>query len=239
MKFLLLSILLTAQFAIATPREIVLTEANAVVLSGFVNPGNLASVLSSLFALDQNLPAGEKGYLVIYTNGGMVQNCEEFSDGLAALDRIDIVVLKARSAGALISQCSKRAVRIDIAGDLMFHKIRTMMNGIATVKQLEEFIKQMKEHSVKFDNLCRTRMKLTAEEYDKKTDDADWFLKPKEAVDVKAADEIVKVRCSPEYEKKSPVVVDTDLPGDVMLSICQVIKNLHANQGSKHGPHGN
>jgi ATP-dependent protease ClpP protease subunit len=233
---LLISLLLFCKFAVAAPREVILTEKNTVVLAETINPFMLASTLSSLFAAQVAAKANEKVYLLIYTNGGMVDACERFTEAIDKLNKVEVVILRARSAGALVSQCSKLHRSIDIAGDLVFHKIRLGIEGFLTAKELKELSDRAQEYSAHFDNVCRVRLKISKEDYDEKTDGKDWFISPKEAVEVGAADEVVEVKCSPEYEKKSPLVPKTDAPGPAVYEpLCQIIKNLHAPKGKSNG----
>lgn len=227
---LLTSILFVLAFALPVQalQSIELSESNSVIFYGEVSPALLATTITDVI---KKQIGGQKVYLVIYSPGGMIDGGDLFSTAFSALNNVEIVIIRAWSMAAAVSQCPKIKRLIHKNGTLMFHECYRPVSGLFTAADLELMYKAAKEGSDNFNKLCRSRMKLTEKQYADHIRGTDWWLSAEDAVTVGAAEEIVDVKCGPGLEKFSPTVISLENPGEVKFEpFCKILNSI--NQGN-------
>jgi ATP-dependent protease ClpP protease subunit len=230
---LLISLIIAFQLQFVAAKTIELTEKNTVVLAGMIHP---LLLLAKINELESKASDGSVVYLAIYTNGGIVDVCPKFSTLLQELPSVRILIIRARSAGALISQAPVVYRYMHSKGDLMFHSARVSLSGTYTAKELLQISQELQQASLEFDLFCIQRMTLAPGQYEKNTDGADWYLMPDAALKYGAAEEIVDVVCSPQFSKNSPTVVDIEAgTKHKTRAFCKIITDLNKKPKDSHG----
>jgi len=226
-----IALVLASVIAFATPKEIILTEKNSAVLGSDINPISLASLAYVIDIKRMLNGTTEPLYVVLYSAGGIIAGCYELSEGMAKLDNLEIVIIKAASAAALLAQCPGKKRYIHSDGYMLFHKSSVYLNESLSVSDLEEVLTIFKPESERFDEASRSRMNITKEEYHEKTHGKNWVLNANEAVKVGAADEVVTVKCSKEFMTSSPVVTSLEKSSAGRpVKLCRI---LHDKQPQK------
>jgi len=229
MKILLLSALLAV---LPAHGEIVLTQENSTILSGSISPFTLATAFWDL----QKKPQDAEKFLVLYTPGGNTHACDDFSTAVSGLKNVKVIIIKAYSAGALISQLFTGERIIADGGFLMFHQVRVILQGFFTADELLSITQDFGGYSRYFDLQCKTRMTITQEQYSKNVTGKDWVINAPEALKVGAADRVEKVVCSKRLEKENPQVDSMD-PDSVepKKSFCKILTDLQPKGSPNHG----
>lgn len=190
-----------------SPKKIVLTAENTIVLNDAIEGGSVAAVIIKAKELDNGsgllskvgVKSKERIYLFLRTPGGEIQTGLEMLEALQGLNRpVDTVTMFAASMGfQTVQQLGKRYIVQN--GVLMSHRARGGFQGefggqkpdqIDSRKGLwDQRIKEMDEKTVE-----RTGGKQTLASYQAAYVPELWVT-GKQAVEQGYADEIVQVQC--------------------------------------------
>lgn len=190
----------------SSPKRIVLTSDNTIVLNDVIEGGSVAKVISKAKELDKEsglkklLPSSKDPiYVFLRTPGGEIQTGLEMLEALQGLKRpVDTVTMFAASMGfQTAQQLGKRYIVQN--GVLMSHRARGGFEGefggqkpsqIDSRKGFwEQRIQEMDERTVE-----RTGGKQTMDSYTRAYNDELW-LTGRQAVEQGYADEVVQVSC--------------------------------------------
>lgn len=171
--------------------EIILTDENAVLYVSGVDSIQNSDILNQLSEKPQ------AKYLVMFSGGGEILNLDVFAKKVSEYKDLKIVIVKAASAAATITQLVKNERMIVSGGKLMFHRIRCAYPKYLEITQWVKKVNAWVKEDEQFAEWSTSRMKISRKEYDRKTFGRDWELTAKEAIELGAAERIVKAKCSP------------------------------------------
>lgn len=175
-------------------QDVVLTNDNYVILSGPVTDNSVSGVAQKLGQLSAKLPAGAVVYLVLDTPGGSVMAGSQLADfGKSLPLKIKPVCLFCASMGYHLFQSFDERI-VQSSSTLMSH--RASLGGVSgqipgefitRVNQIMSYLNEM-------DTKAATRVGMTREAYQQLIYNELW-LSGTEAVKVKHADRLAKIRC--------------------------------------------
>lgn len=203
----------------AHAETIVLTEKNSVTFRGVVTEESVSKAQLELMDKCKN---GKRLYLVLDTPGGSVPDGNQLIDTIKGLDcNVQTVTIFAASMGFhFVQSLEKRLITAN--GVLMSHRATIGMKGEIPgefLTRVNFFWKSL----TRMDRLAGQRMGLTLKDYQNKIRDEYWVSGP-DAIDDKAADEIVNVRCGEGLEGTTDLVLLTFFgPITVTFSKCPMI----------------
>jgi ATP-dependent Clp protease, protease subunit len=168
---------------------------NTVTLRGEVNGEVVQRVMKEISALRAAKPK-ETIYLVLDSPGGEVQAGGVFIEFLKGQENIKTITLFAASMASGIVEANKGERLITSSGILMFHRAVIGLKGQidGEIESELAFFKSMIED---LEKMNAERMNMSLREYREKIKDEYW-IHGKQAVDKKAADKVVVIKCSNE-----------------------------------------
>lgn len=206
------------------PNIIVLRKSNTLVLHSAVTGDSIAAIQMKAFAMSANL--GSKGviYLVLDTPGGEVDAGNDLIDSLKGLRTpVKTITLFAASMGFHIAQSLGERL-ITPSGTLMSHRVS--VSGLAgqvpgsAISQLMLIFKQ----SIMMDTIISERMGMPIIDYQDLIRDEYWVT-GKDAVDQKAADRVIHVRCGSDMLGASLETLKTQFgPASITYSDCPLVR---------------
>lgn len=177
-------------------KEILLRPENTVNLRGEVTRRSANEWQNKLFKLVQQ--RGSKTYpiyLVLDTPGGDVEAGLEFIEFASTMPNVETITLKAASMGSGIVEHMPGPRHITAGGTLMFHRARVTLSGQVADGELESRLKYVKDMVNVMESKNATRMSISLDSYKEAVKDELWLV-GQGAVDKKAADDIVTLKCS-------------------------------------------
>lgn len=177
-------------------KELLLTPENTVNIRGEVTEQSVNEWQNKLFKLsqkrgDSNYPI----YLVLDTPGGDVIAGLHFIEFASTVPNVETVTLHAASMGSGIVEHLPGARHITSNGVLMFHRARVTLSGQVADGELESRLKYIRDMVGVLEAKNASRMSMPLDAYKAAVKDEMWLL-GQTAVDKKAADDIVSVKCS-------------------------------------------
>lgn len=175
-------------------QNIILNETNHVVLRGEVSSESISRLIIEINNLSNTT---NHIYLYISSNGGSVsdgQSLIQYMEAISSRTNISCIADVALSMGfAILQHCKNRYIMDNSV--LMQHQI-SLSDYSGPIENLENHMKLIK---MMYEQLLITQAKRLKmhEEKLRKLISNDWWLYGKNAIDEKAADEIVSVSCDP------------------------------------------
>lgn len=228
----MLSFGLLASAAVEAPKDplttlkggtLILSERNTVAMRMAFTADSVSSVISQVLKKDRVLDKGEPIYLVLDTPGGSVGAGLDLIEALTGLDReIRTITTFAASMGFITAQSLGKRY-ITETGVLMSHRARGgvqgQIPGELNVRAAfwTNYLKETDKRVAK--RLGITANQLLAKHYD------EWWISGTESVALRAADEVIKVRCGQSLDGSYIQTVRTIFGNlKVEFSKCPLIK---------------
>lgn len=210
-----------------TDDSVVLTEDNHIVFAGEVNDQSVAHAQVEIAKLSSRLSRNEVIYLVIDSPGGSVTAGNRFIDFAASLpQKVKTICLFCASMGYHMFQSLDERLVYE-SSELMSHRVR--IGGLAgqvpgeAISRLNDIIATTN----RMDQKVAKRIGISVEAYQKQIYDELW-LSGHDAVKLKHADRVAKIRCSKELAVKTETfTVNTFFgPVEVTISSCPLISGI-------------
>lgn len=204
---------------VARAETITLTDKNSVVFRGVVTE---ESVSKAQLEFMDKCKDGKRIYFVLDTPGGSVPDGNQLIDTIKGLDcNVQTVTIFAASMGFhFVQNLEKRFITPN--GTLMSHRATLGMRGEIPgefITRVTYFFKTL----TRMDRVAGQRMGLSLKDYQFKIRDEYWVSGP-DAVEDKAADEVVNVRCGDGMQGIAEVPMFTIFgPVTVKFSKCPMI----------------
>lgn len=164
-----------------------------MVLNGPVDAFMVKMVIKELREKDKNLKRNKPIYLILNTPGGSVIDGMDIVNLTHSFNRpVHTITLFAASMGFVIAQHLDTRYILQ-NGILMSHRMRTGAQG-EVGGELDEALTFARAISREINKVCAERMSMEIDAYEKRVSD-EWWLYGQHAVDNKAADEVITVRC--------------------------------------------
>lgn len=180
-----------------------LNEKNSYTFRGQVMQATVDAAIVEITKLHLELPKGEPIYLTLLTPGGSIFAGNMLIEHLKSLGRpIHTITIFAASMGFVTVQSLGNRYITD-NGMLMSHYGSTGCEG--NYKQIKVCLKRLLAFEEKIEKVCADRMGMKVNDYNKLIEDDLWLL-AEEAIKIKAADEIVDIKCSEELMKGKQVI---------------------------------
>jgi ATP-dependent protease ClpP protease subunit len=193
---IIIYILFLLTTSITYAKDILLTTANTVTIRGEVSHESMQK--AKLELMEAYIFRGQQTYtiyLVLDTPGGSIMAGEDFIQMAKQLDNVETITLDAASMGSAIVQGLPGKRNIVSNGTLMFHRASMGIQGQVSEGEVESRLAYLKVIIKDLETRNADRMGLSLTEYKALSKDEYW-LYGKQAVEKRAADEIVNVRCS-------------------------------------------
>lgn len=206
---------------------ITLTPYNHVLFVGEVNDTSVSAAQVELAKISANMNDNGIIYLVIDSPGGSVTAGNRFIDFASSLpQKIKTICLFCASMGYHMFQSLDERLVYD-SSELMSHRVR--IGGLAgqvpgeAVSRLNDIIAT----SNRMDEKVAKRIGISLKEYQKSIYDELW-LSGYDAVKLRHADRVAKIRCSEELATGTTVIPVKTLFGaaDVTISRCPLISGI-------------
>lgn len=176
-----------------------LTPDNTIVLRDAVMPESVNDLKLQLMNLSNNVSWGSTIYLYLDTPGGSTMDGQSFINFAKALpQKITTITNFAASMGFVIVQALGERL-ITPNGLLMSHRAVLGLKGQINEGEFESRYNLFRQNTHDMDVMCSERIGISLESYKAKIKD-EWWLNGKHAVEQKAADKVVLVKCSPEMQ---------------------------------------
>ena len=192
--FLTTAILLMGIFGYS--KTIELNTKNAVIIRNEISDTSVSK--AQLDLAKKVTERGTKGYtlyLVLDSPGGDISAGLNFIEFAKTIPNLETVTLfSASMASAIVEQLPGKRNIIE-TGILMFHRAAGGVNGQFESGELESRLGFYKKLVREMEQVNADRMSLSLDTYKSKVKDELWIL-GKDAVQSKAADEIVNISCS-------------------------------------------
>lgn len=204
-------------------KVITLEESNMVALRGPVTGSSVAKLMTDLRSKSSKLSKNTRLLILLDSPGGSVFDGLDLIDFAKGLPQhVDTVTLFAASmAFQIAQQMDKRYITPN--GTLMSHRARGSVSGQFD-GELESRYKMVKRAIDKLDQDASSRMGMKLSDY-KKLILNEYWVHGYNAIDDKAADEQVLLRCGKSLEGTEFVTFDTLFGSvDVEFSKCPLIK---------------
>lgn len=217
-KYLIAAVMMAVSFAHAET-TITLTDKNSVVFRGVVTE---ESVSKAQLEMMDKCKDGKRIYLVLDTPGGSVPDGNQLIDTIKGLDcTVDTVTIFAASMGFHFAQnMNKRFITPN--GTLMSHRASIGLRGEIPgefIVHVNYFLRTL----TRMDRQAASRMSLSLKDYQTKIRDEYW-VSGQDAVEDKAADEVVNVRCGSGMQGTTELAMFTLFgPVTVKFSKCPMI----------------
>jgi ATP-dependent protease ClpP protease subunit len=224
MKVFLLTILCALSVFAKT---IDLTEDNHVLIRGEISVDSVSKAQVAL--AEKVVKRGTKAYtlyLVLDTPGGDIQSGLGFIEFLKTIKNLETVTLFAASMGSAIVEGTSAHRNITGDGILMFHRAAGGVEGQFETGELESRLEFYKKVVRQMEQDNADRMSISLQDYKAKVKDEFWTF-GKEAVSLKAADEVVLVSCSAELmarKVRESFLLMGIMPIEVEFSACPIIR---------------
>lgn len=194
LTLLLLFLTLSPLFA-DNKKVIYLNEENTIVLFEAVSAESVKEVNKNIRLLDNLLPKGEPLYLILNTPGGSVIDGMDIVNLAQSLSRpVHTITIFAASMGFVLAQHLNLRYILQ-NGILMSHRMKTAMSQAEVGGELDEALSFSHIINKTINNVCANRMSMNLEDYERRIAD-EWWLYGQNAVDKKAADEVITVSCT-------------------------------------------
>lgn len=196
-KFLAaLACAISAHVCEAAPAQIQLTTANTVTLRGPVTATSTTEVMSQLndyvhIRGKQTYPI----YLVLDSPGGSIMAGDMLVQYLRTLQNVHTITIYGASMAAGIAQANPGIRYITTSGLLMFHRATGSFEGQFATGELESQLKLWTAYVEQMEQANADRMQISLQDYKARIIN-EWWLLGQDAVQSKAADFLVQVRCS-------------------------------------------
>ena len=207
-----------------TDGTLILSDRNTVAMRMAFTADSVSSVVAQVLKKDKSLDKGEPIYLVLDTPGGSVGAGLDLIEALTGLDReIRTVTTFAASMGFITAQSLGKRY-ITETGILMSHRARGgvqgQIPGELNVRAAfwTNYLKETDKRVAK--RLGITDDQLLIAHYD------EWWISGSQSIALKAADEVVKIRCGQSLDGSYIQIVKTMFGNlKVEFSKCPLIKS--------------
>jgi ATP-dependent protease ClpP protease subunit len=192
---ILVLILLLPHLSQANSKQVLrLNENNTVLLNKQVDTDSVKDVINQLRLLDKLLPPEAPIFLVLNTPGGSVLDGMDIVNVAQSLERpVHTLTIFAASMGFVLAQhLNKRFILQN--GVLMSHRMKSGTQG-EVGGEMDEMLRFSHIINTIINQGCADRMHMSLSDYNSRVAD-EWWLFGQNAVDLKAADEVVTFSCS-------------------------------------------
>lgn len=197
--FIILATAFSLQVEAAT---IKLTTGNTVNFRGAVDGQSITSAQIKLSELiSQRGKAGYPIYLVFDSPGGSIVAGDAFIQFAKMLPNVHTISIFAASMASGIVEAMPGRRYVTHNGIMMFHRASGTFQGQFESGEIEQQLEFFKKVVREMEMRNASRMLMTLEAYKDKVKDEYW-LYGNDAVEKKAADELVNLECSPDLIKK-------------------------------------
>ena len=203
---------------------LILSDRNTVAMRMAFTADSVSSVVAQVLKKDKSLNKGEPIYLVLDTPGGSVGAGLDLIEALTGLDReIRTVTTFAASMGFITAQSLGKRY-ITETGVLMSHRARGGVQG-QIPGELNVRAAFWTNYLKETDRRVAKRLGITADQllvthYD------EWWISGSQSIALKAADEVIKVRCGQSLDGSYTQIVKTMFGNlKVEFSKCPLIKS--------------
>ena len=212
----------------AVSKVITLEAANTVTLRGPVTGSSVGKAMRELRSLSQKLPESTPIFLVLDTPGGSVTDGMDLIEFVKALpQKTHTVTLFAASMGFQIAQ-NLQTRYITTNGMLMSHRAAVRGLGGQVKGELESRYKMIRRSVDLLDFVAAKRMGLPMAKYEEMVVNELWIY-GFDSLDMRAADEVVLLRCGRSMTGSEIVEFDTFFgPAKAAFSKCPLIKEPQA-----------
>lgn len=181
------------EFVIGNRKTINLEAGNTLLVKSVISDDSVAQIQIKALKMSALLPKDAVIYLVLETPGGSISAGADLIDQLKALpQKVHTITLFAASMGFQIAQQMERRYIVN-QGTLMSHRASGGIEGQFD-GEVETRLAAAKRQIQYLDYIASKRMGMTMEAYKKLVKDEYWVL-GFDAVQEKAADEVVNITC--------------------------------------------
>lgn len=173
--------------------EIILTKENSTALTGDVDYNSTSKIMNDI----ENRDILKPFYLYIYSPGGDILTSFPLLNLLRKSNVICITELGISMAFSITEACPTRLI-IETS-IMMQHQAGASVTGDTSKIRVEALIIQ--KFQLNLHKLDASRLQIDFNEFEKNIHDQWWMIGAQDILDNKAADRIVSVSCSPEYNK--------------------------------------
>lgn len=191
----------------ASPSVIQLTTLNTVTFRGEVSAESVISVMVKLNELNEE--RGKKNYpiyLVLDSPGGSIMAGDMLVQYLRTLQNVHTISIFAASMAAGIVEANPGIRYIVNSGLLMFHRASGQFEGQFNTGELESQLKVFSAYVTLMEQDNADRIGITLQEYKQRIMN-EWWMLGQEAVQSKAADFVVQLRCTKQLIDKQETIV--------------------------------
>ena len=210
---LALSLLTISSNCVAKSNVVTLSLANTIVFRDMVDANSTSRAILQL-----SLNRSDIVYLYLYSPGGSIM------DGLRLIDTIKVLAATGKNivciadyaasmAFSIFEACPKRLMLEN--GVIMQHQAMTVLQG--QISRIEADMRFTKALVNKLHAGDAARLGLTLEQFQAKIDN-DWYMFDTEAIDNKAADSMVLVKCDTALANATYKDVYRSFFGDVTVT---------------------
>jgi ATP-dependent protease ClpP protease subunit len=208
---LALACAVSANLCEAAPSEVQLTTTNTVTFRGEVSPGSVTEVMVKLSKLallrgSSNYPI----YLVLDSPGGSIMAGDMLVQYLRTLSNVHTITIFSASMAAGIVEANKGIRYITPSGILMFHRASGSFEGQFNSGELESQLRLWTSIVNIMEQANADRLGITLQDYKARIVN-EWWMLGQEAVQNKAMDFVVSVRCSQNLINQTQKVTESSL----------------------------